>query len=551
MAFLAGPWPARITWGAPAPAARSRARRRARRAQPRGGAHGLGPRVGHVGGRPRRGRAADHGEPHRAPHRDAGRARRGELGRDHRRRRGWPGRWRSAAPRSRVVAAFSPLTGDVFIDGSALRRRATLRAPGADRARLRADAARRRRRRRRHRSPDRSSSPPSSGSPVPSCWRSGSRSRWCRSGRCTGSRAGGSCSCRPGLVLHDPHALVEAVLFPRRTIRRLGPAEADADARAPGPHAGALGLALELELVEPAVISPAPRRSHGAGRVGDAAGLHPQPTRRPARAPPADRRDRRPVGRGLVAAGSPSVLGWRGWRPLVEPAAEPTAPTATGAALAARGPGGRCAGGHGGGRGRHRPGGPAAARAARSRRGRVDRRPPHRPRRVGRRVRLDRSSSGGPVPSVDADDVDAMAEAGVQTLYIQTAHTRSATPGVMEPERLAPIIQRAHDHRMHVVAWYLPTFEDVDADLQRAHRVGRPRRRRAGRRHRVDRDRRRRRAQPSPARPLGAPPGRGRTGQGDRRHHPVGRAPPGGEPRRTGRPSHGPSWPPPTTPSSR
>jgi hypothetical protein len=73
---------------------------------------------------------------------------------------------------------------------------------------------------------------------------------------------------------------------------------------------------------------------------------------------------------------------------------------------------------------------------------------------------------GGPVPSVDADDVDAMAEAGVQTLHIQTAHTRSATPGVMEPERLAPIIQSAHDNQMHVVAWYLPTFEDVDADLQ-------------------------------------------------------------------------------------
>ena len=60
-----------------------------------------------------------------------------------------------------------------------------------------------------------------------------------------------------------------------------------------------------------------------------------------------------------------------------------------------------------------------------------------------------------------------MADAGVQTLYIQTAHTRSATVGVMEPERLAPIIQRAHNHRMHVVAWYLPTFEDVDADLAR------------------------------------------------------------------------------------
>jgi len=73
----------------------------------------------------------------------------------------------------------------------------------------------------------------------------------------------------------------------------------------------------------------------------------------------------------------------------------------------------------------------------------------------------------GPAPSVSAADVDAMAEAGVQTLYIQTAHTRSATVGVMEPDRLRGIIQRAHNHGMHVVAWYLPTFEDVDADLQR------------------------------------------------------------------------------------
>ncbi|MFL6206553.1 MAG: hypothetical protein ACJ739_14530 [Acidimicrobiales bacterium] len=74
---------------------------------------------------------------------------------------------------------------------------------------------------------------------------------------------------------------------------------------------------------------------------------------------------------------------------------------------------------------------------------------------------------GGPQPSVTADDVDAMADAGVQTIYIQTAHTRSASVGVMEPARLEKIIQRANDHRMHVVAWYLPTFEDVDADLQR------------------------------------------------------------------------------------
>ena len=74
---------------------------------------------------------------------------------------------------------------------------------------------------------------------------------------------------------------------------------------------------------------------------------------------------------------------------------------------------------------------------------------------------------GGPKPSVTVDDVDAMAEAGVQTVYIQTAHTRSVTPGVMEPERLAELIQRAHNQGLHVVAWYLPTLEDVDADLLR------------------------------------------------------------------------------------
>ena len=74
---------------------------------------------------------------------------------------------------------------------------------------------------------------------------------------------------------------------------------------------------------------------------------------------------------------------------------------------------------------------------------------------------------GGPQPSVTPRDVDEMAEAGVQTLYIQTAHTRSTTPGVMEPRRLRRIIQRAHDRRLHVVAWYLPTFEDVEADLRR------------------------------------------------------------------------------------
>ncbi len=73
---------------------------------------------------------------------------------------------------------------------------------------------------------------------------------------------------------------------------------------------------------------------------------------------------------------------------------------------------------------------------------------------------------GGPEPSVGLEDVDAMAAAGVQTLYLQTSHRRSAED-VMERERLEGLIERAHERHLHVVAWYLPTFVDVDEDLAR------------------------------------------------------------------------------------
>jgi hypothetical protein len=59
-----------------------------------------------------------------------------------------------------------------------------------------------------------------------------------------------------GLVLHDQHALAEPVLFPRRSIRRLGPAPADAPSSALDLTQRALGLALELELAEPVVLAP-------------------------------------------------------------------------------------------------------------------------------------------------------------------------------------------------------------------------------------------------------------------------------------------------------
>ena len=72
---------------------------------------------------------------------------------------------------------------------------------------------------------------------------------------------------------------------------------------------------------------------------------------------------------------------------------------------------------------------------------------------------------GGKTPKVSAQTVDAMAAAGVQTLFVQASRFDSAD--VAEPERLIPIINRAHELGLYVVVWYLPTFTDVNADLRR------------------------------------------------------------------------------------
>ena len=69
-------------------------------------------------------------------------------------------------------------------------------------------------------------------------------------------------------------------------------------------------------------------------------------------------------------------------------------------------------------------------------------------------------------PTVGPADVDRMAAAGVQTLFIQASKWDSPTD-VVDPDLLTPIIQRAHARGIRVVTWYLPTFTDVGADLRR------------------------------------------------------------------------------------
>ncbi|MGH9186079.1 MAG: hypothetical protein ACRD0U_09740, partial [Acidimicrobiales bacterium] len=69
-------------------------------------------------------------------------------------------------------------------------------------------------------------------------------------------------------------------------------------------------------------------------------------------------------------------------------------------------------------------------------------------------------------PAAGPADVDRMAALGVQTLFVQTAHHK-VDADVLEPERLLPIIERAHHVGLRVVAWYLPALDDPATDLRR------------------------------------------------------------------------------------
>ena len=77
---------------------------------------------------------------------------------------------------------------------------------------------------------------------------------------------------------------------------------------------------------------------------------------------------------------------------------------------------------------------------------------------------------GGETPVVDEDDIVAMADLGIQTVFIQTSHLGVPDQIVLEREQLERLIDAAHDNGMSIVAWYLPTLEDVDVDLERPSR---------------------------------------------------------------------------------
>jgi hypothetical protein len=78
----------------------------------------------------------------------------------------------------------------------------------------------------------------------------------------------------------------------------------------------------------------------------------------------------------------------------------------------------------------------------------------------------DWSDYRGATPTVGPNEVDQMADAGVQTVFLQTA--KGDTPDdINRRDLLLPIIDRAHARGMKVVAWYLPTLDDPANDLRR------------------------------------------------------------------------------------
>jgi hypothetical protein len=63
--------------------------------------------------------------------------------------------------------------------------------------------------------------------------------------------------------------------------------------------------------------------------------------------------------------------------------------------------------------------------------------------------------------------VRRMKAQGVTTLFLETANYRIDKP-IFRPDVVATIIEAAHAHDIKVVAWYLPSFANVDRDYRRS-----------------------------------------------------------------------------------
>lgn len=76
--------------------------------------------------------------------------------------------------------------------------------------------------------------------------------------------------------------------------------------------------------------------------------------------------------------------------------------------------------------------------------------------------------AGSADPALPPEVVDDLADVGIRTIYLQAARLDDrATARLLDEELLAEFLLRAHARGIEVVGWYLPLFEDVDADLDK------------------------------------------------------------------------------------
>lgn len=74
----------------------------------------------------------------------------------------------------------------------------------------------------------------------------------------------------------------------------------------------------------------------------------------------------------------------------------------------------------------------------------------------------------GAAPAVTSESLRDMARLGVRTLYLQAAQDDRRSEGDLVSRALVgEFLVDAHRAGLRVVAWYLPHFADVDADLRR------------------------------------------------------------------------------------
>ena len=74
----------------------------------------------------------------------------------------------------------------------------------------------------------------------------------------------------------------------------------------------------------------------------------------------------------------------------------------------------------------------------------------------------------GLTPSLEATELQDMADAGVRTVYLQAARLDDRSPSGLEDRwLLAEWLLAAHEFDIDVVAWYLPRFGEGAADLER------------------------------------------------------------------------------------